>query len=199
MSWCHVMNNVISVKNTFCCRNLLRSFHIWNQNWNLLSISHFWNGCLLRLFWASDRRSNLNIREVTAITIYDLFFLNWEPSYLNVTFKYYNLLHWVKTYLWVKFGEDMSKQRSWVLRGNMHIPCKYEYKRLILSSRCDVICDVSNIKYFSWILHTLFPYLILNWSYLSKSLKFRKLQNWRNFRSSRTFSTEVPPEVQCAI
>ena len=47
--------------------------------------------------------------------------------------------------LWVNCSEDMWK-RSLVMRENVPISCKHEYRRLSLSSRCDVICDVTNME-----------------------------------------------------
>ena len=53
---------------------------------------------------------------------------------------------------------------------------KHEYRRLTLSSRCDVIRDVINMKlFFLDNLPTFFPYLMANLSYVKyfKDLKFR--------------------------
>ena len=49
---------------------------------------------------------------------------------------------------------------------------KHIYRRLILSSRCDVIVDSINIRtLFSWIMHIFFPYVISNRSQFRKVAK----------------------------
>ena len=79
------------------------------------------------------------------------------------------------------------------MHENALISFKHEYRRLILSSRCDVISDVIIMKiFFTHNLHMVFSFLISNWSYI-EYVKF--LQSDKILRSVRTFSSKVSPEV----
>ena len=81
----------------------------------------------------------------------------------------------------------MSK-RSWCMRENVLISFEHEYRRLILSSWCDVTGDVSSMKIlFSDYLHTIVPYPMSNWGYLWKFLKSWNFQKWRNFEVLANF------------
>ena len=53
------------------------------------------------------------------------------------------------------------------MHENALISFKHEYRRLTLSSRCDVISDVIIMKiFFTYNLHMVFSFLISNWSYI---------------------------------
>ena len=53
------------------------------------------------------------------------------------------------------------------MHENALISFKDEYRRLTLSSRCDVISDVIIMKiFFTHNLHMVFSFLISNWSYI---------------------------------
>ena len=101
---------------------------------------------LFPTFWAFGWRCSSNINELIAmcVKIWPTF---WHRDLLiwPLTLKHYKLLHWVKIHLWVQNGEDMSK-RSWFMRENVLISFKHEYRRLILSSSCDVTGDVISMK-----------------------------------------------------
>ena len=101
--------------------------------------------------------------------------------------KHYKLLHWVKIHLWVKNSEDMSK-RSWSMRENVLISFKHEYRRLILSSWCDVTGDV--ISMIILFLESFAYYRsmsVVNWGYLWKFWKSWNFQKWRNFEVLANF------------
>ena len=73
------------------------------------------------------------------------YFLTWWPSFVT------NLIVQViagtsdPVHIWIQFGDDLSK-RSWIMHENALISFKHEYRRLTLSSRCDVISDVIIMK-----------------------------------------------------
>ena len=47
--------------------------------------------------------------------------------------------------MWTKFGDDCSETATCITE-NVTISFKHEYRRPTLTSRCDVISDVINIK-----------------------------------------------------
>ena len=47
--------------------------------------------------------------------------------------------------MWTRFGDDWSKTVTCIAE-NVTISFKHEYRRPTLTSRCDVISDVINIK-----------------------------------------------------
>ena len=51
--------------------------------------------------------------------------------------------------MWTKFGDDWSKTATCITE-NVTISFKHEYRRPTLTSRCDVISDVINIKSPFW-------------------------------------------------
>ena len=71
------------------------------------------------------------------------------------------------------------------MHENALIWFKHEYRRLTLSSRCDVISDVIIMKnIFTHNLHMVFSFLISNWSYIELIKLFAK---WRNFEVVANF------------
>ena len=76
----------------------------------------------------------------------------------------------------------------------MTISFQHEYRKHILTSRCDVINDVINIK-------NIFFWLILDGLFISNikmnlSKLFRNFQNGRHFEVGRTSKPEVVREVK---
>ena len=62
--------------------------------------------------------------------------------------------------MWTKFGDDWSKTVTCIAE-NVTISFKHEYRGYTLSSRCDVIGDVSIMKIILVDnLHTIFLYLL---------------------------------------
>ena len=91
--------------------------------------------------------------------------------------------------IWVKFGEGMSKH-WWIMCENVLIWLKHEYRRLTLSSCCDVISDVINMKMlFLWQIEYVLP---ISDDKLELSIIFQKFEKWRNFElAANIFSKHV--------
>ena len=87
--------------------------------------------------------------------------------------------------IWVKFGEGMSKH-WWIMCENVLIWLKHEYRRLTLSSCCDVISDVINMKMlFLWQIEYVLP---ISDDKLELSIIFQKFEKWRNFELAANVS-----------
>ena len=75
--------------------------------------------------------------------------------------------------MWTKFGEDWSKTVTCIAE-NVTISFKHEYRRHILTSRCDVIGDVIIMKIILVDdLHTIFLYLLSNRGYIENREIFK--------------------------
>ena len=108
-----------------------------------------------------------------------------------LTLKINKVLNSAKMHLCMKFCEAMS-QHSW---ENETISFKHEYRRPTLTSRCDVISDVINIKStFSGIIsdHLSITAAKMN---LSKLFQFFKMA--AILRSRRIFQPDVSPDIEC--
>ena len=89
-------------------------------------------------------------------------------------------------HMWTKFGDDWPETAT-CIAGNVTISFKHEYRRPTLTSRCDVISDVINIK-------NIFLGLILGGLSISNvkmniSKIFRNFQNGRHFEFRANFWT----------
>ena len=103
-----------------------------------------------------------------------------------LTLKHKNLLYWVKIHLWVKNSGNVS-YCSLSMRENVLISFKHEYWRPTLTSRCDVINDVINIKInFSGIIS---DGLSISDAKINLSRIFRNFQNGRHFEVQAIFQT----------
>ena len=80
--------------------------------------------------------------------------------------------------MWTKFGDDWSKPATCIAE-NVTISFKHEYRRPTLTSRCDVISDVINIK-------NIFFGLILDGLSIS-NIKMNLSKIFRNFQNGRHF------------
>ena len=86
-----------------------------------------------------------------------------------------------------KFGDDWS-QIATCIAENVTISFKHEYRRHILTSRCDIIGDVIIMKKILVDdLHTIFLYLLSNWGYIANCEIFKNFQNWRKFEVQANF------------
>ena len=99
--------------------------------------------------------------------------------------------------IWVKFGEGMSKH-WWIMCENVLIWLKHEYRRLTLSSCCDVISDVINMKMlFLWQIEYVLP---ISDDKLELSIIFQKFEKWRNFElAANIFSKHVTGNWVCYV
>ena len=95
--------------------------------------------------------------------------------------------------MWTRFGDDWSKTAI-CISENVTNSFKHEYRRPILTSRCDVISDVINIK--STFLGSISDGLSISNVKMNISKIFRNFQNGRQFEVRRTFKPEVAPEVE---
>ena len=64
-------------------------------------------------------------------------------------YKNYMFLYCGRLHMWTKFGDDWSKTATCIME-NVTISFKDEYRRPTLTSRCDVISNVINIKSPFW-------------------------------------------------
>ena len=78
------------------------------------------------------------------------YFLTSWPSYLTFDLKNYRVLCCGRLHMWTKFGDDWSKTATFIAE-NVTISFKHEYRRPTLTSRCDVISDVINIRGTFWV------------------------------------------------
>ena len=114
----------------------------------------------------------------------------------HLTYKNYRVLCCRRLHIWTKFGDDWSKTATCIAE-NVTISFKHEYRRPTLTSRCDVIRDVINIK--STYLGLILDGLSISNVKMNLSKIFRNFQNGRNFEVRRTFRPEVIPEVGDAM
>ena len=98
--------------------------------------------------------------------------------------------------MWTKFGDDWSKTATFIAE-NVTISFKHEYIRPTLTSRCDIISDVINIK--STFLGSILDSLSIYNVKMNLSKIFWNLKNGRHFEVERTFKPEVTPEVDDAM
>ena len=92
-----------------------------------------------------------------------------------LTLKINRTLYSAKMPLCIKFCEAMSK--------HVTISFKHEYRRHTLTSRCDVISDVMNIKNTFYVIMC----YVLSISYVKMNLS----QIFRNFQNGRHFEVKV--------
>ena len=82
--------------------------------------------------------------------------------------------------MWTKFGNDWSKIAT-CLAENVTISFKHEYRRHILTLRCDVIGNVIVMKIILVDdLHTIFRYLLSNLGYIENCELFKTDENLRS-------------------
>ena len=62
-----------------------------------------------------------------------------------LSYKNYTILCCDRLHMWTKFSDDWSKIATCIAE-NVTISFKHEYRRHILTSRCDVIGDVITMK-----------------------------------------------------
>ena len=87
-------------------------------------------------------------------------------------------------HIWTKIGDDWSKTANFITE-NVTISFKHEYRRPTLTSRCDVISDVINIKStFFWVR------LISDGLYIS-NVKMNLSQISRNVQNGRHFGVQA--------
>ena len=77
------------------------------------------------------------------------YFLTSWPSYLTFDLKFYRSMRSTRLHILTKFSDDWLQTASCIAE-NVTISFKHEYRRLTLTSRCDVISYVINIKRLFW-------------------------------------------------
>ena len=88
----------------------------------------------------------------------------------------------------------ISKKTATCIAENVTISFKHEYRRPTLTSRCDVISDVINIKNNIWgVILDALSISNVKWTYLKY---FEIFKMAAILRSGRTFKLEVLPEVE---
>ena len=91
-----------------------------------------------------------------------------------------------RLHTWTKFSDDWLKLRTYIAE-NVTISFKHEYRRPILTPRCDVISDVINIRNnFSGIIS---DDLSISDAKINLSKIFRNFQNGRHFEVQAIFQT----------
>ena len=95
-----------------------------------------------------------------------------------------------------KFGDDWSETATWIA-GNVTISFKHEYRSHTLTSLCDVISDVMNIK--NTFYATICDVLCISYVKINLSQIFRNFQNRRHLGFGRVFKPEVVMEVESNI
>ena len=90
--------------------------------------------------------------------------------------------------MWTKFGGDWWNTATCITE-NVTISFKHWYRRHILTSRCDVISDVINIKSTFWGLIS--DGLSISNVKMNLSEIFRNLQNGRHFEAWANFQTGI--------
>ena len=91
-----------------------------------------------------------------------------------------------RLHIWTKFSDDWLKTVTCILE-NVTISFKHEYRRLTLTSRCDVISDVINIKItFCGIIS---DDLSISDVKINLSKIFRNFQNGRHIEVKAIFQT----------
>ena len=80
--------------------------------------------------------------------------------------------------MWTKFGDDWSETAT-CIAGNVTISFKHEYRRHTLTSLCDVISDVMNIKNTFYAI--ICDVLCISYVKINLSQIFRNFQNCRHF------------------
>ena len=83
-----------------------------------------------------------------------------------------------RLHIWTKIGDDWSKSANFIME-NVTILFKHEYRRPTLTSRCDVISDVINIK--STFFRLISDGLSISNVKMNLSQIFRNVQNGRHF------------------
>ena len=120
------------------------------------------------------------------------FLISW-PSYGTFERENYRVLCCGRLHMWTKFGDDWSETATGITE-NVAISYKHEYRRHTLTSRCDVISDVNNIK-------NTFYVIICDVLSIS-AVKINLSQIFRNFKMATisrfelVFKPEVVPEVE---
>ena len=97
-------------------------------------------------------------------------------------------MHGARLHIWAKFNEDWLKTANRISE-NVTISFKHEYRRPTLTSRCNVIRDVINIK-------STFSGIISNDLSISEvktnlSKIFRSFQNGRHIYVKISFKSDV--------
>ena len=86
--------------------------------------------------------------------------------------------------MWTKFGDDKSKTATCIAE-NVTISFRHEYRRPNLTSRCDVISDVINIK--NYFFGSILDGLSISNVKMNLSKIFRNFQNGRHFEVRTRF------------
>ena len=94
--------------------------------------------------------------------------------------------------MWTKFSDDCLKPTTYITE-NVTISFKHEYGRPTLTSRCDVISDVINIK--STFSGKISDDLSISDAKMNLSKISRNFQNDHHLRSKRSFKPEVVPDL----
>ena len=81
-------------------------------------------------------------------------------------------------HMWTKFGDDWSGTATYIA-GNVTILFKHEYRRHTLTSNCDVISDVMDIKNTFYAI--ICDVLCISYVKINLSQIFRNFQNCRHF------------------
>ena len=100
---------------------------------------------------------------------------------------------WVRLYMQVKFEDNWSKTTICITK-NVTISFKHEKRRPNMTSRCDVISDIINIKgIFSVIISDDFSISDVK---MNLSKIFHNFQNGSHFEVRRVFEPKVAPEIE---
>ena len=95
-------------------------------------------------------------------------------------------MYGTRLHMWTKCSDDWLKPRTYIAE-NVPISFKHEYRRPTLTSRCDVISDVINIKInFSG---TISDDPFISDAKINLSKIFRNFQNGRHFEVQAIFQT----------
>ena len=94
-------------------------------------------------------------------------------------------------HIWTKLSDDWLKTAT-CISENVTISFKHEYRRPTLTSRCDVISDVINIKIL--FLGTISDDFSISDVKVNLSKIFRKFQNGHHFEVRRVFTPDVASE-----
>ena len=98
--------------------------------------------------------------------------------------------------MWTKFGDDWSETAT-CIAGNVTISFKHEYRRHTLTSLCDIISDVMNIKNTFYAI--MCDVLCISYVKINLSQIFRNFQNCRHLEFGRVFKPEVVTEVESNV
>ena len=212
-SRCEVTDDIISVENTFS-EIICNDFFIPDVKMNLPKIIRNWPP-----FWGPSSHLNLKLYfsrnsveyhdrpcyplhfellfDVVAQQLTEL----WQFQNLNYFFLPRDLVIWPLTnnickpmwrtrlHLWTKYSDDWL-QTATCIAENVTISFKHEYRRPSLTSPCDVVSDVINIKNtFPGIISDDLSIFVVK---LNLSIIFRNFPNGHHFDVRLSFVTGSP-------